>query len=54
MNRIKRGDAARLPIRAQVHIVAARYATTPEAVREWPADDFMDAISFLPVTGGNV
>jgi hypothetical protein len=32
--------------------VAARYGTTPEAVRRWPADDFRDACHFLGVTGG--
>lgn len=39
-----------MPHRALVHMVAARYGTTPEAVREWPADDFLDACNFLPLT----
>jgi len=30
--------------------VAARYGQTPEAVRSWPADDFLDALSMLGVT----
>lgn len=54
MNRIRRGDAARLPLEAQIHIVAARYGTTPAHVREWPADDFLAAVAYLPVTGGSV
>jgi hypothetical protein len=33
------------------HLVAARYGTTPEAVRSWPADDYLDACNFLKVTG---
>jgi hypothetical protein len=45
------GTATRLPFRVKVHMVAARYGTTPEAVRDWPADDFMDALAFLEVTG---
>ena len=31
-------------------MVAVRYHTTLEAVREWPADDFLDACAFLGVT----
>ena len=46
-----RGEPTRLPARVMVHVIAARYGTTPAAVREWPADDFMDAESFLEVTG---
>jgi hypothetical protein len=33
-------------------MVAARYGTTPDRVREWPADDFLDAMNFLEVTRG--
>jgi hypothetical protein len=40
-----------MPPRVLYHIVAARYATTPAVVRAWPADDFLDAIAFLGVTG---
>jgi hypothetical protein len=35
-------------------MVAARYGTTPEKVRDWPADDYLDAISFMGVTGERV
>ena len=41
-----------LPFRVKCHLVAARYGTTPERVREWPADDFLDAVSLLGVTSG--
>jgi hypothetical protein len=51
MLRYVNGEAARLPFRVQVHMVAARYGTTPERVRAWPADDFMDAMNCLGVTG---
>lgn len=44
------GQPAQLPPRVMVHRVAARYGTTPEAVREWPADDYLDAVAFLGVT----
>jgi hypothetical protein len=50
LKRAARGDPVRLPVRVLVHVVAATYGTTPEAVREWPADDFADACSFLVVT----
>ena len=46
------GEQVRMPLRVRYHMVAARYGTTPEKVREWPADDFMDAMSFLSVTNG--
>jgi hypothetical protein len=45
------GTPTRLPLRVQVHMVAARYGQTPEQVRAWPADDFMDALNLLEVTG---
>jgi hypothetical protein len=45
------GERTVMPLRVQYHMVAARYGTTPDAVREWPADDFLDAIEFLAVTG---
>jgi len=32
-------------------MVAARYGTTPAAVRRWPVDDFLDACGFMVVTG---
>lgn len=52
LKRAARGEPVRLPARILYHVVAARYGTTPDAVRSWPADDFADACSFLPVTGG--
>lgn len=42
----------KFPARVLVHMVAARYGTTPEGVRDWPADDFFDAVAFLGVTNG--
>jgi hypothetical protein len=45
------GKPTALPLRVQYHVVAARYGTTPDAVRNWPADDFADAMNFLKVTG---
>lgn len=50
MLRYADGQITRLPYRLRVHMVAARYGTTPQAVREWPADDFLDAMNFLGVT----
>lgn len=44
------GEPATLPPRVWFHLVAARYGTTPAAVRDWPFDDFADACSFLRVT----
>lgn len=46
------GEKAKLPVRVLYHLVAARYGSTPEKVRDWPADDFVDAVAFLGVTGG--
>jgi hypothetical protein len=45
------GKPTALPLRVQYHVVAAHYGTTPDRVREWPADDFTDAMAFLRVTG---
>lgn len=44
------GKPVTFPRRVLYHLVAARYGTTPDAVRSWPTDDFMDAVSFLGVT----
>jgi hypothetical protein len=52
MMRYAAGQPTKLPHRVLLHIVAARYGTTPEAVRDWPADDFLDAVAFLGVTDG--
>jgi hypothetical protein len=45
------GDPVRLPNRVNVHIIAARYGMSLEEVRDMPADDFLDALNFLGVTG---
>jgi hypothetical protein len=52
LHRYGNGEQTRMPLRIRWHMVAARYGTTPEAVRNWPADDFIDACAFLGVTGG--
>lgn len=52
MLRYREGQAVRLPFTAQVHLVAARYGQSPEQVRDWPADDFMDALHFEGLTRG--
>jgi hypothetical protein len=49
--RYQAGKRTRLPPDVLVHLVAARYATTPDAVRAWPADDFLRATLYLEVTG---
>jgi len=48
--RYSAGKPARLPSRVMFHIIAARYGQTPDQVRTWAADDFMDACNFLGVT----
>lgn len=51
MLRYKEGaPSVRLPHRVLVHMVAAQYGKTPQEVRDWPADDFMDALNFRMVT----
>ena len=50
MLRFRDGQPVRFPLRVQIHMVAARYGTTPARVRDWPADDFMDALNYLAVT----
>jgi hypothetical protein len=50
MRRYLDGKRTRLPFRVQVHMVATLYGQTPAAVRDWPADDFMDALNFREVT----
>lgn len=44
------GVPVKLPFRVQVHMVATLYGQSPESVRAWPADDFMDALNFRMVT----
>jgi hypothetical protein len=51
MLRYREGNVpVKLPFRVQVHMVAALYGQSPEQVRDWPADDFMDALNFRQVT----
>ena len=49
--KVGRGERTGIPDRMAIHLVAARYGTTPAAVREWPADDFIDAWNLLGATG---
>ena len=49
--KLAKGDRAAVPYRLRLHLVAARYGQTPDQVRDWPADDFADACSFMEVTG---
>lgn len=37
------GEQATLPSWVMLHLVASRYGTTPEAVRDWPATDYLHA-----------
>lgn len=50
MLRYREGQPTRLSLRVKVHMVAARYGQTPDQVRAWPADDFIDAMNFYEVT----
>lgn len=50
--RYQDGQPVKFPTRVLVHMVAARYGTSPDEVRDWPADDFLDAVQFLGVTNG--
>lgn len=54
LDRYKRGRRTRLPDRVLVHLVAARYGQAPESVREWSAQDYLDAVNLLEVTGGGL
>lgn len=49
--RFRDGKPTKLPLIVKLHLVAARYGQTPEAVRSWPADDFLMAMNFLEVSG---
>lgn len=48
----QQGNRAKLPLDALVHMVAARYGQHPDDVAQWPADTFMAAVNYLPLTGG--
>lgn len=54
MRKYGRGEHSRLPYRIQLQLVAARYGQSPEAVAEWPADLFLDAVQCLGITGGTI
>lgn len=45
---IARGKKATLRGELAVHMVASAYGQSPEAVREWPAEDYLNALEFLP------
>jgi hypothetical protein len=44
---IARGERTRIPDELAVYLVAAAFGTTPAAVREWPADEFLFARGIL-------
>lgn len=46
------GKPTRLPPRVTTHLVAAAYGQSVEDVRDWAADDFMDAMNLLEYTRG--
>lgn len=50
LRRYAAGRRARVPFRFAVHLIAARYGTSPAAVRAWPAGDYLDALTMLPYT----
>ena len=50
MVKIGRGEPTSIPYRLAVHMIAAHYGTTPDDVRDWPADDFLDAWAMLAAT----
>lgn len=50
--RYQGGKGVVFPHDVNVHLVAARYGRSPAEVRQWPADDFLRAVSLLGVTGG--
>jgi hypothetical protein len=50
MRRYVDGEAGIIPTRLGVHLVAARYGTTPGRVRGWSARDYADAIAMLGAT----
>lgn len=51
MRQIARGEPAPLPTRYQLVRVAHAWQTTVDEVRDWPADDFADAVNLLPMIG---
>lgn len=51
MRAYAKGERTELPYGLARQLVAARYGQTPASVDGWPADDFLDAVRCLPVTG---
>lgn len=49
VRRYTEGTRTRLPVRLSVHLVAQSYGQTPASVREWPADDFLDALNLIGI-----
>lgn len=47
MKRIARGEPTRIPDRLALYMVAAAFGTTPDVIREWPADDYLFAAGIL-------
>ena len=47
MKRIARGEPTTIPDRLGLFMVAAAFGTTPDVIREWPADDYLFAVSVL-------
>ena len=46
--KITRGERVKLPDELSIFLVAAAFGTTPDAVRAWPADDYLFAVNVLP------
>jgi hypothetical protein len=51
MLRYREGEPASFPPDIRVHLVAARYGQSPAQVRDWAADDFIDACLLMGITG---
>jgi hypothetical protein len=51
VRKLARGDRSAIPHQLGIHMVAARYGTTPAAVRQWPAIDYLEALAMLGATG---
>lgn len=51
MRRLAAGERATVPVRLGIHLIAARYGQTPESVRAWRVDDYIDALAMYAATG---
>lgn len=47
VRRIGRGEPTRIPDQLALYMVAAAFGTTPDVIREWPADDYLFASQVL-------